>query len=59
MTCSPSSWVTASKVAGADAHSLPKRRVSEPVSSSNQWSLGDTAVATKTAQQAQSWQATR
>ena len=58
MASSPSSWVTARKVAEVDAHSLPKRRVSEPVSSSNQSSLGDTAVAAKAAQQVQSRQAT-
>ena len=58
MTSTLSSWVTARKVAGVDANSLPKRRVSEPVSSSNQSSLGDTAVAAKAAQQAQSRQAT-
>ena len=57
MTCSLSSWVTARKVAGMDAHSQPKRRVSEPVSS-KQSSLGDTAVAAKAARQIQSRQAT-
>ena len=57
MTSSLSSWVTARKVAAVDAHSLLKRRVSEPVSS-NQSSLGDTAVAAKAAQQVQSRQGT-
>ena len=47
MTSSLSSWVTARKIAGVDTHSLPKRIVSEPVSSSKQSSLGDTAVAAK------------
>ena len=50
--------ITARKVAGVDAHMLPKRRVSEPVSFSNQSSLSDTAVAAKAAQQEQSSQAT-
>ena len=50
MTRSLSSWVTARKVGGVDAHSLPKRRVSEPVSSSNRSSVGDTAVAAKATQ---------
>ena len=54
MTRSLSSWITARKVAGVDAHSLPKRRVSEPVGSSNQSSLSDTAVVAKAAQQVQS-----
>ena len=45
MTAASQSWVTARKVAGVDAHSLPKRTLSEPVSSSKQSSLGDTAVA--------------
>ena len=58
MTSSLTSWVTARKVAGVDAHSLPKRKVSEPVSSSNQSPLGDTAVAAKAAQQVKSRQAT-
>ena len=58
MTNSLSSWVTARKVAGVDVHSLPKRRVSAPVSYSNQSSLGDTAVAAKAAQLVQSRQAT-
>ena len=53
MTSSVSSWITARKVAGVEANSLPKRRVSELVSSSNQSSLGDTAVAAKSAQQDQ------
>ena len=58
MTSSLSSWVTARKVARVDAHSLPKRRVSEPFSSPNQSSLDDTAVLTKSAQQVQYRQAT-
>ena len=45
------SCVTARKVARVDAPSLPKRRVSEPVSSSNQSSLRDNAVEAKAAQQ--------
>ena len=61
---------TARKVAGLDAHSLPKRTVSEPVSSdahslpksrvselvssSSQSSLGGTTLATKAGQQVQS-----
>ena len=57
MTSSLSSWVTARKVAAVDAHSLLKRRVSELVSS-NQSSLGNTAVAAKSAQQVQSRQGT-
>ena len=57
MTSSLSSWVTARRVAWADAHSLPpKRRVSGRVSSSNQSSLDDTAVAAKAAQQDESRQ---
>ena len=58
MISSLSSWVTARNVAGADAHSLPKRRVSEAVNSSNLPSLGDAAVAAKASQQVQSRQAT-
>ena len=58
LTSSHKSWVTARKVAGVDANSLPKRRVSESISSSNQSSLGDTAVAAKAAQQVKSRQAT-
>ena len=55
MTSSISSWVMARRVAGSDAHSLPpKRRVARHVGSSNQSSLGGTAVAAKEAQQVQS-----
>ena len=54
MASSLSSWVTARRVAGADAHSMPpKRIVSGHVSSSKQSSLGDTAVAAKAARQVQ------
>ena len=41
MTSSLSSWVTARKAAGVDAHSVPKRRVPELVNSPDQSSLGD------------------
>ena len=58
MASSRSSWATARRVAGVDAHLLPKRRVyHQPVSSSNQSSVGDTVVAAKAAQQVQSRQA--
>ena len=57
MTSSLSSWVTAKRIAEADAHSLPKCRTTGRASASNQPSLGDTAVAAKAAQQVQSRQA--
>ena len=45
MTSSLSSWVTARRIAESEAHSLPKRGATGRASSSNQSSLGDTAVA--------------
>ena len=57
MSRSLSSWATAKNVAGVAAHSLPKRIVSAPVTSPNQSSLSDTAVAAKAAQHIQSSQA--
>ena len=57
MTSSLSSWVTARRVAGADAHSPRKRPASGRASSSYQSLRDDIAVAAKAAQQVQSRQA--